>query len=51
LRAALVFAGATALALALVAWRQPIIRSTRVLPKLREDAPGIGPGARSTSAA
>jgi hypothetical protein len=37
LRAALAFAGATALALAVVAWRQPIIRSTRVLPKPADD--------------
>jgi MFS family permease len=51
LRAALVFAGATALALALVAWRQPIIRATRVLPKLSEDTPGSMPGASSASAA
>ena len=33
LRAALVFAGTTAIALSYVAWRQPIIRSTRALPK------------------
>jgi predicted MFS family arabinose efflux permease len=51
LRAALVFAGGTALGLAYVAWRQPILRATRVLPKLHEGAPGIGPGAPSTSAA
>jgi hypothetical protein len=50
LRAALVFAGATALVLSYVAWRQPIIRSTRALPKLHEEAPGIGPGAHSASA-
>ena len=51
LRAALVFAGATALVLSFVAWRQPIIRSTRALPKLQEEAPGIGPRAHSASAA
>jgi MFS family permease len=53
LRAALVFAGATALALALVAWRQPILRTTRVLPTpLQEaEAPGAGPGAQSASTA
>jgi predicted MFS family arabinose efflux permease len=51
LRAALVFAGATALLLSLVAWRQPILRATRVLPKVHEEAPGAGPGAQSTSAA
>jgi hypothetical protein len=46
-----VFAGATALGLSYVAWRQPILRATRVLPKLHEQAPGIGPGAPSASAA
>jgi MFS family permease len=51
LRAALVFAGATALLLALVAWRQPIIRTTRVLPKVH-DAPIADAGAApSTTAA
>jgi MFS family permease len=33
LRSALAFAGATALLLALMAWRQPVIRETRVLPQ------------------
>jgi MFS family permease len=33
LRAALAFAGATALLLAALAWRQPIIRGTRTLPQ------------------
>jgi MFS family permease len=42
LRWALVFAGASALLLALVAWKQPIIRSTRVLPKPQEAA-SLGP--------
>jgi predicted MFS family arabinose efflux permease len=53
LRAALVFAGATALLLAMAAWRQPIIRSTRALPRLQDElAPGVAPGAStSTSAA
>jgi hypothetical protein len=51
LRAALAFAGATALGLAYAAWRQPILRGTRVLPQLHEEAPGIGPGAPSTSVA
>ena len=32
LRASLVFAGSAALALAALAWRQPVIRNTRVLP-------------------
>jgi hypothetical protein len=35
LRAALVFAGTTALMLAAVAWRQPVLRATRVLPSLQ----------------
>ncbi len=34
LRAALVFAGGAALALAALAWRQPVIRNTRVLPSV-----------------
>jgi MFS family permease len=53
LRSALVFAGATALALALVAWRQPILRMTRVLPTPQEEAeaPGAGPGTQSASTA
>ena len=41
LRASLVFAGGAALALAALAWRQPVIRNTRVLPSveaLPEDA-------------
>ena len=41
LRASLVFAGGAALALAVLAWRQPVIRNTRVLPSveaLPEDA-------------
>jgi MFS family permease len=37
LRAALVFAGITVLLIAMAAWRQPIIRDTRVLPVLRDD--------------
>ncbi len=32
LRAALAFAGTSALLLAIIAWRQPVIRTTRVLP-------------------
>jgi uncharacterized membrane protein YfcA len=53
LRAALVFAGTTALVLALVAWRQPILRTTRVLPTPQEEAeaPGAGPGTQSASTA
>jgi Na+/melibiose symporter-like transporter len=53
LRSALVFAGTTALVLALVAWRQPILRTTRVLPTPQEDAeaPGGGPGTPSASTA
>jgi MFS family permease len=50
LRAALVFAGTTALALAFVAWRQPIIRATRVLPKPDDDTTGLAPDARPASA-
>ncbi len=41
LRSSLVFAGGSALALAALAWRQPVIRTTRVLPSveaLAEDA-------------
>ena len=34
LRSALVFAGGSALVLAALAWRQPVIRTTRVLPSL-----------------
>jgi MFS family permease len=34
LRSALLFAGVTVLLLAVIAWRQPVIRSTRVLPVL-----------------
>jgi MFS family permease len=40
LRAALAFAGGTALALALAAWRQPIVRDTRVLPAVDGDVAG-----------
>jgi MFS family permease len=50
LRAALAFAGTTALVLAVGAWRQPIIRSTRVLPKPLEDVAtghGAAPAAGS----
>ena len=50
LRAALVFAGATALLLAVVAWRQAILRATRVLPKLHEEAPGTQPDVRVSTA-
>ena len=39
LRSALVFAGATVLLLAYAAWRQPVIRETRVLPVMKDDAP------------
>jgi MFS family permease len=38
LRSALVFAGMTALLIAFAAWRQPVIRETRVLPALKDDA-------------
>jgi MFS family permease len=37
LRAALVFAGVAVLLIALVAWRQAVIRETRVLPAVRDD--------------
>ena len=46
LRAALVFSGITVLLLAFAAWRQPVIRETRVLPGVRDDATvpsGVGP--------
>jgi MFS family permease len=38
LRAALVFAGVTALLLALVAWRLPVIRSVKILPSVHAEA-------------
>jgi hypothetical protein len=38
LRAALGFAGSTALLLALVAWRAPVIRSITTLPTLKAEA-------------
>jgi len=38
LRAALGFAGASALILAMVAWRRPVIRSVTTLPTLRAEA-------------
>ena len=38
LRVALGFAGSTALFLALVAWRQPVIRSISTLPILKAEA-------------
>jgi hypothetical protein len=50
LRAALVFAGATAILLAVVAWRQEIIRSTRVLPTPHGEVPDAH-GMSATSAA
>jgi MFS family permease len=49
LRAALVFAGATAILLAIVAWRQEIIRSTRVLPTVHSDMPDSQSGVSATS--
>jgi MFS family permease len=54
LRSALIFAGASALLLALVAWRTPTIRNVRVLPEPEKerdwigaeaDVRGAGPGA------
>jgi MFS family permease len=39
LRAALGFAGATVLLIALAAWRQPVIRDTRVLPVVHDEPP------------
>jgi MFS family permease len=39
LRAALAFAGGTALLLTYVAWRQPVLRGTRVLPTLHTAMP------------
>jgi MFS family permease len=50
LRSALVFAGGTSLLLAVVAWRQAIIRETRVLPTI-QDAPADLAGAAPTTAA
>ena len=38
LRVALGFAGCTALALAFVAWRRPVIRSISTLPTLKDEA-------------
>jgi MFS family permease len=38
LRAALVFAGVTALLLALIAWRLPVIRSVKILPSVHAEA-------------
>ena len=38
LRAALVFAGVTALLLALIAWRLPVIRSVKILPSVQAEA-------------
>ncbi len=38
LRSALVFAGSAALALAALAWRQPVIRKTRALPRIDDDS-------------
>ena len=38
LRSALIFAGVTALVLAALAWRQPVIRSTRVLPHIDDES-------------
>ena len=38
LRSALMFAGVTALALAALAWRQPVIRTTRVLPRIDDES-------------
>jgi MFS family permease len=38
LRAALVFSGVTALLLALIAWRLPVIRSVKILPSVQAEA-------------
>jgi hypothetical protein len=38
LRTTLAFAGSTALLLMLLAWRIPVIRSVRTLPRLRAEA-------------
>ena len=38
LRVALAFAGSTALLLALIAWRRPVIRSVTTLPTLKSEA-------------
>jgi hypothetical protein len=42
LRASLAFAGTTALVLALLAWRQPVIRGVRSLPKREADGEALG---------
>ncbi|MGH6609136.1 MAG: MFS transporter [Burkholderiaceae bacterium] len=41
LRAALAFAGISALLLAVIAWRQKVIRTTRVLPVIGDDSTAI----------
>ena len=45
LRAALLFAGGSALLLALVAWQVPAIRSVRQLPALDDQGPATDAGA------
>ena len=45
LRSALVFAGVSALVLAALAWRQPVIRTTRVLPSVKTLAEDTVPDA------
>lgn len=55
LRSSLTFAGVTALLLAALAWRQPVIRTTRVLPRMEEsetvdrltNVPPVGTDARN----
>ncbi|MED5619571.1 MFS transporter [Ideonella sp. BN130291] len=50
LRYSLAFAGCSSLLLAAVAWRQPVIRSVKELPRLHEP-PAAGPGATAGAAA
>jgi len=42
LRSAMAFAGITVLLIALAAWRQPVIRETRVLPVVKDEPPVPG---------
>ncbi len=51
LRASLAFAGVSVLVIAALAWRQPIIRQTRVLPVVHEGAGTVPTAAAASSAA
>jgi uncharacterized membrane protein YfcA len=50
LRASMAFAGVSVLVIAALAWRQPIIRQTRVLPVVHEGA-GLVPSASAAQPA